>query len=526
MNRRRASRLTLTALSALVVLATLTGTTACGGRPEMPPDHVRTPPATDTPTAAASATRAPASTAAADVGPKPTLGKAPVFTPPVPQVLTIAGLPTVWLVERHGLPMVAIQVVVDAGGADDPPRKGGLAALTTEMMEQGAGTHGALEMSRLFDQLGAVASVDAGTDHSAASLTVLKPNLKRALELLGDVVARPRFEQAEWNRAKSLWLDQLKQRPFEPGDVAALVGRAVFFGDSHPYGHPVDGRLDSVGGLTLADAKAFHAGRWRPDHATLVVVGDVTPDELKTLFVPAFQAWVTPSKAAPVSRATADAPKGPWPRTVVVDRPGAAQSMLLLVAAGPTAADPAQVPLQLANIPLGGSFTSRLNTNLREDKGYTYGIKSSVGQDRLAGRWTIRTAVESSVTAPALKEILKELTGLVAGGLTPGELGKARASERGDLVSSYESLEPIAGRLAQIAGLGLPADWDARQAKLSERTSDADIVQAATRTSLSGATIIGVGDGKTIRAAFEANGLPAPEARDAEGRPVKEARAK
>jgi predicted Zn-dependent peptidase len=194
--------------------------------------------------------------------------------------------------------------------------------------------------------------------------------------------------------------------------------------------------------------------------------------------------------------------------------------MFLLVAPGPVAADPGLVTLELANIPLGGSFTSRLNTNLREDKGYTYGAKSALSQDRLAGRWSIRTAVESGVTGPALNEILKEIKQLVEGGLKPEELKKARASDRGDLVSGYESLEPIAGRLADIAGLGLPADWDAQRARAADTADDAAIGKAATTTSLRDATIIAVGDGKAIRAAFQAAALPEPEVRDAEGRPV------
>jgi zinc protease len=478
------------------------------------------PVASEAPATPASAPASPAPPApVADVGPKPELTAAPAFTPPTPQVVSIPGLPQVWLVERHALPMVALQIVVPAGGADDPAGKSGLAALTAEMMEQGAGRYGALEISRLFDQLGAVASVDAGTDASTASLTVLKPNLKRALELLGDVVARPRFEAAEWTRAQALWLDQLRQRPFEPGDVASLVGRAVHFGAGHPYSHPVDGHVDSIGKLTLADAKAYHKAHWRPDQATLVVVGDVTVDELKTLFVPAFSNWVAP-KTPPAARVTAAPPKGPWPRTVLVDRPDAPQTMFLLVAPGPVAADPGLVTLELANIPLGGSFTSRLNTNLREDKGYTYGAKSALSQDRLAGRWSIRTAVESGVTGPALNEILKEIKQLVEGGLKPEELKKARASDRGDLVSGYESLEPIAGRLADIAGLGLPADWDAQRARAADTADDAAIGKAATTTSLRDATIIAVGDGKAIRAAFQAAALPEPEVRDAEGRPV------
>ena len=213
-------------------------------------------------------------------------------------------------------------------------------------------------------------------------------------------------------------------------------------------------------------------------------------------------------------------PKGPWPRTVLVDRPGAAQTVFAFVAPGPTEADPAVPALRLANIPLGGSFTSRLNTNLREDKGYTYGVHSGLATARIAGRWGIRTSVESGVTSPALKELLKEVSGMAKDGPTSAELGKARASEKGDRVSSYESIEDMAHGLSALASMSLPADWDAQLARRTDTLPDTDVVAAAKGMSLQQATIVAVGDGTVIRAAFEAAGLPAPEVRDVDGRPA------
>jgi zinc protease len=492
---------------------------ACGGAPTSAPE---------TPTGAASQpivppvmlASAPAPANGPDVGPRPTLAAAPSWQPEAPQVLTIPGLPPVWLIERHTLPMVSVEVVVRGGAADDPPGRAGACALTAEMMEQGAGRYGALEIARLFEQLGAEASVDAGLDGSSASLTVLKPNLRRALELFADVIARPRFEAAEWKRAQSLWLAQLEQRPFEPADVASVVARAVHFGAAHPYGHPVDGHLDTVGKLKLDDVRGFHRAHWRPDAATLIVAGDVTPEELKTVFAPAFAGWVAPAKRPAPAPAVASAPNGPRPRTVLVERPDAAQTMFLLVAQGPESGRADLVAHELGNIPLGGSFTSRLNSNLREDKGYTYGVRSSVDAQRLAGRWSIRTAVHADATGPALREILKEVDDLAATGPTPEELRKARASAWGDVVSTYESLEGVTDRLAELAVLGLPAEEDRRRTAALGTVPDADIVAATRGTALRGATIIAVGDGARIRAAFSDAGLPAPALHDADGRPL------
>jgi len=500
------------------VLATL-ALAACGGAPmsaaDAPMGAGSQPVAPDT-----TPSPAPVSAGSPDVGPRPTLSAAPTWQPDAPQVLTIPGLPPVWLFERHTLPMVSVEIVVRGGAADDPPGRAGLCALTAEMMEQGAGRHGALEIARLFEQLGADASVDADLDGSSASLTVLKPNLRRALELFADVVSQPRFEAAEWKRVQSLWLAQLEQRPFEPADVASVVGRAVFFGAAHPYGHPVDGHLDTVGKLKLDDVLDFHRAHWRPDAATLIVAGDVTPDELRSVFAPAFAGWVVPTKRPAPTPAKGATPSGPWPRTVLVERPDAAQTMFLLVANGPESGRADLVAHQLGNIPLGGSFTSRLNSNLREDKGYTYGVRSSIDAQRLAGRWSIRTAVHADATSPALREILKEVDGLAATGPTPEELRKARASAWGDVVSTYESLEGVTDRLAELAVLGLPADDDRRRTVALGTVPDADIISATRRTALRGATIIAVGDGARIRAAFSEAGLPAPALHDADGRPV------
>ncbi|MCK6529466.1 insulinase family protein [Myxococcota bacterium] len=452
------------------------------------------------------------------LGPPPLLPKPTAYAPPVPKVIAIEGLPEVWLVERHGLPLVGVVIVVPAGSSADPKGKGGLAALTAEMMQQGAGSRGALDLSRATESLGAKVQVSAGFDGSTASLAVIKGNLLPALDILADVVARPRFEGTEWKRIQPLWLGDLRSRAFEPRDVAHVASLAALFGPDHPYGHAVQGSVDSVQRLKLEDVKGFHRKAWRPDRAVMVVVGDVTEDEVRAALPPIFARWKAP-EGDPGAPVTPPPPTGPWPRLVVVDRPGSPQTMLRVVWPGPAASDPVQDALALVNVPLGGSFTSRLNQNLREDKGYTYGARSSVPFTRGPGAFAAAASVQTEVTGAALTEMLKELAGISASGPTAEEIAKARSSLRNEDVETYEGVFTAANRLAGLALLGLPPDRDATSAAARDALTYAAVAEVAARISASG-IVVAVGDRAAIEPQLVAAGLPAPEIRDPEGKVI------
>ncbi|HXN30268.1 MAG TPA: pitrilysin family protein, partial [Polyangiaceae bacterium] len=241
---------------------------ACGG--QTPPPQ---PPVALAPTASAPPVTA-APPPADPLGPRPETPQPSPYLPPAPAVIPGTNGITVWLLERHEAPVVSCDLAIVAGASSDPQGKAGLAYATANMLDEGAGTRGAIDLARAIDNLGARIHADANADASFVSLTVAKRNFDRAFALFGDVVARPRFEAAEFKRVKDLWANELLAREKDPDATARVVYRVVLFGSDHPYGHPWDGSPQSAKAVSLDDVKRFYATEWRPDRATLVCAGD------------------------------------------------------------------------------------------------------------------------------------------------------------------------------------------------------------------------------------------------------------
>ena len=282
---------------------------------------------------------------------------------------------TVWLLERHTLPLVSVSLSIPYGSASDPKGKAGLASITADMLDEGAGARNAVELSTAVNDLGAILSTGAGLDGSSVSLSVLKKNFRPAFEIFSDVIARPRFDAKEWKRVSSLWKNDLQKRAQEPGAVARVAMAAALYGADSPYGHPSDGLVSTAAKMDLPAVKAFYAAHYRPDKATLVVVGDVTQAELSPLIevVARRRGRRRPSLPSRCRRCACDPSP---PRLVLVDRADAPQSVIAVVREGVAASDPKAPLLDLVNTALGGSFTSRLNQDLREEHGWSYGAGS------------------------------------------------------------------------------------------------------------------------------------------------------
>src|SRR6185503_18747208 len=244
--------------------------------------------------------------------------------------------------------------------------------------------------------------------------------------------------------------------------VSRVVTAAVLYGPGTPYGHPPDGLLEDAKKIDLGAVKAFYGEHWRPEEAILVIAGDITKDEVLEATSASLGAWkaskATPAKAEPPPPI---APRAGAPRLVLVERADAPQSVIAVVREGVTAADPRAPLLELINTALGGSFTSRLNQNLREDHGWTYGARSGFTMTRAVGSFVARAAVVTEATGPALKEMLGELEKMAASGLTDEEVGKVQAQDRAELVQIYERVDGITERLSTLANLGLPPTFEA-----------------------------------------------------------------
>lgn len=480
------------------------GLGACGGG-----DEVRPPPAAPKPVPPAP----PAPAAPQDpLGARPALPAPPPFVPPVPVAYTRPNGMTVWLLERHALPIVSIQVVVPAGAATDPEGKGGLALATANMLDEGAGTRGALDISRDVDRLGATLATGAYADYAFATLTTLKKNLAPAGAILGDVIVKPTFSPVEWKRVHELWQNELRARASEPDAVANIVSFRQLFGNE-PYGHPTNGTLKSAAKVSLEDVKRFYGTSWRPDRATCVVAGDVTRAELDPLLDQMLGAW----KAPPAGKAEAPAPvpaskpqdgAKPGRRVVVVDRPDAPQSVLALVRPGVAASDPEAPPLVRVNTALGGSFTSRLNQDLREEHGWSYGARSRFSFTKARGLFSAQAAVHTEHTGDALKAMLADVEALAKEGLNDEEVEKTRLIARGELVDAFESVEAAARRLARNAGVGLPPDHETKASTALDKASKEDLRKlAGAHVDPSNAIIVIVGPRAKIQPQLEKIGI-------------------
>ncbi|MGK4006346.1 pitrilysin family protein [Sorangium sp. So ce1036] len=482
--------------------------------------------------AAAPQPTAPAPTQPADpLGPKPALPEPRPFTPPSPVVFDGPNGTTIWLLERHTLPLVSVTIAVPSGSADDPKGAAGLAHITADMLDEGAGTRSAVALSSAVNDLGATLVTGARVDGSFATLSVLKKNFSEAFSLLADVVARPRFEAKEWRRVSELWQNDLRKRGDDPVRVSGLVSTAALHGPGTPYGHPVEGLLADARSVKLPAVQAFYRTAWRPDRAVIVAVGDITQDEVTQAISRDLGAWAAkgappgaqpgkPGKAAQAGAPAAGAPAWKPPRVVLVDRPGAPQSVIAVVREGVAASDPRLPLLELINTALGGSFTSRLNQNLREDHGWSYGARSAFTERRRGGAFTARAAVVKEATGPALKEMLAELDKMAESGLTEDELAKVLAHDRAELVSTYETVSHTASRLGSLAILGLPATFDAEASQARQKATLPGLAELARAVDPKQATVVVVGPRQEILPQLQAIGLGEPEAWDVEGQPV------
>ena len=477
---------------------------------------------TSLPVPAQAAAPAPASSTLADpIGPRPQPPASSPFLPPAPAVFTTANGITVWLLERHAVPLVACNMAVPFGASSDPKGKAGLAHVTANMLDEGAGRRGAIDLARELDDLGARLQTEANADSSFVSIAILKRNLDRAFTLFGDVIARPRLDPLELKRVRDLWHNALLQREKDPDATARVVFRVALFGADHPYGHPWDGTPASAKAIGIDEVRAFYAAHWRPDVAKLVCAGDVTREELTALLTAALGTWKAPATAAPAPVVPA-VPKGPWPKWVLVDRADAPQAVIAVVKPGIEASNADLPALWLVNDAIGGSFTSRLNQDLREEHGYTYGARSRFSVSRGPGQVVVWANVATDKTGDALSAMLADLRKFAAEGMTDDEIDRARAQAREELVGVYESVDGIAGHLAADAALGLEPDYEAKAALVRQQAQRPQLDLLASRFyAPDPSLVVVVGPRSRIEAMVDKFGWPAPEIRDAVGAVVR-----
>ena len=400
------------------------------------------------------AATAPLSAQQPDRSAPPKLGEPPTLTLPPIQELRLGNGLRVMLMEKHQVPVVQINVILGVGAANDPADRIGLASMVGDMLDEGAGDRDALALADAVDFLGARLSTGAGTSTVSASLYVAVDKLRDALPILADVVLRPTFPADELERKRASRLTSLLQAFDEPRMVASVLFAQALYGN-HPYGNSMLGTDASLRALSVAELQRFHDTYFKANNATVIVVGDVSRDAIVPQLERAFGTWTAGDVP---STDLAAVPAVGRREILLVDKPGAAQSEIRIGRiAAPRLTDD-YYTLQVLNTVLGGSFTSRLNQNLREDKGWTYGAGSSFGFRELAGPFLASSAVQTDVTDKALQEFFKEFDA-IRQPVPAEELERAKNYEALGFPSGFQSVRGIASSLEEIAEYELPRDY-------------------------------------------------------------------
>ena len=433
----------------------------------------------------------------------PALGRAAALRVPPVQTVTLPNGLQLAVVEMHKVPVVDVTLLLDAGAVADPADLPGLATFTANMIDEGAGRRSALEIAEEADFLGARFFTGASYDGATVSLHVPKRQLGPALDLMADVVLRPAFADSEITRQRDLRRTQILQQRDQPVAIAGLAFPAIVMGVQHPYGRPLNGTEASTALLNRDQVNQFYQTHYRPGSAKLLVVGDITLAEAQQLLSARFAAWergATPP-AAPAATVTAPAARTFY----LVDKPGAAQSVIRIGNVGVPRSTDDFFPLQVMNTILGGSFTSRLNQNLRETHGYTYGASSLFAMRRMAGPFQAGSSVQSAKTDSSLIEFLRELRRIRDEAVPQAELDKAKAYIALGLPGEFETTAGSAGQFRALLDFGLPLDYYNSYVARINAVTAADVQRVARQyLDLDHFAIVVVGDRSQIEAGIRA----------------------
>ena len=392
----------------------------------------------------------------------PALAADAPFTFPAIRKTSLPNGLAIWTVQHRTIPVQTMVLLVRVGSSEDPDDRPGLASLTGDMLDEGAGDHGALELNEALARLGAQFDTEVGPDATFLTLTTLSRFRRRAFELMADIVARPQFSGHEFDRVRQLRANRLRQLRDVPSAVADCTFASALYG-SHRYGHLAIGTMSALEAMTLPEVVAFHQRQFAPSRAVLVVVGDAPHDDIVAAAEEAFSGWTETASGGPPSNAAArvlQPPADPSSRLVLVDRPGAAQSELRIGHLGVSRRTPDYHALLLMNLVLGGQFVSRLNMNLREHKGFTYGARSWFEFRLGPGPFQMSASVQTEVSADAIREALEEVRTMHGDRpVTSDELDVARASLTRGYPRNFETADQVARSVAQLALYELPDDY-------------------------------------------------------------------
>lgn len=374
------------------------------------------------------------------------------------------------------LPVVSVTVVFDAGAESDPAGNEGLAQLTARALVEGTRNSSALELAGRIERLGGVVDSDAGWDSARLNLTCLSRHLDESLDVVAEILAAATFPEDEIQRLRDERLAELAQLRSEPRGLAEEAFMAFAYAPGARYGLPPGGTEESVRSITRDDVVRHYSARYTPDNCVVVAAGDVSVSRAQDAMERALAVWNRRSQAAPPGLS---APAGSGRGALLVAKAGAAQSELRIGHTGIPRSHPDYFPFSIMNAALGGVFSSRINLNLRERHGYTYGAHSIIDWRKSAGPFVVSTAVQTEVTADAAREIVNELERIREAEIAPEELSLVTSYLQGVFPIRYESSAAIAAALANLVIYDLPDDYYGTYRDRVAAVTTADVLRAA-----------------------------------------------
>lgn len=449
----------------------------------------------------------------------PKAGADPKFSlPPIEKAKLSNGL-EVWTVRQPELPIVSMNMVFKTGGTFEPAAKSGVSSMTATLLDDGTKTRSALDIENQLQAIGASLNANTGWDSTGVSLSTLTKNLDKALDIYSDVIVNPSFPETELETVRRRALVGFIQRKSNPNAISGVVYDRVLYGKDHPYGRQLSGDETSIKNLSRNDLVGFYESTYRPNNAVLIVVGDVDAKTLLPKLEKAFANW----KPGTVSNGTLPTAQNRDKVGIyLVDKPNAAQSVVSIGQIGVSRDNPDYFPLQVMNSILGGQFSARVNMNLREDKGYTYGARTGYAFRRGAGPFSASADVQTAVTKESVSEFLKELRGIrgeipvTAKELNYNKQSLIRAYPRG-----FETVGQISGQLSNLVVYGLADSYFNEYISKVNAVTLADVNRVANKyLTPDKLAIVVVGDRKVIEPGLKELGYDL-EFLDTEGNPVK-----
>ena len=445
------------------------------------------------------------------------------WAPEMPTTFTLPNGLKVSYWYRPQLPLMTLTTLIRSGSDFDPALgKAGVADLTTEMLDQGAAGMSATDFSNAFDQIGASFSANAGVEATTVSISSTQEHFSDAMKLYMDALSQPNFSDQDWERIKRLHLESIQQALDDPSTVGQRMALIQFFGSSNPYGEPVSGTMPSVEAINLADVKANFQMAYGPSGASVFAAGSMPAADFQSAVSGALSSWgktsQTPApneQAFKLTAANGDShisqPKPRPLRVYIVDKPDAVQTDVRFIMPAPRAEDPERLRYEAIGTILGGTFTSRLNENLREGKGYTYGAEAAFDMEPSVGYFVATAAVRTNVTGASLHEFLKEFASIRTGNMTADEALKAREAMRSSIVESQSTLDGITGEAVGLAMENRSYADLAKDVQTITTLKASDLNSLAKQAiPLENGVLILVGDKTQILAQYQGLGLPTP----------------